>query len=399
MHIAYVTADRGIPVFGSKGASVHVREMVHAFTLLGHDVTILAVHRGTEAGPLSARIIEVSVPVGSGGQLEGDAKVRASEQVAMAASEAVFEALIKLHAERPINLIYERYCLFSTAGTRASYAIGCRCALEVNSPLRLEQARYRRLIHSVEAEAVEKEVFSRAQGVFAVSEQVKTYALSRGSVAGSTQVLPNAVDCERFNPDVPAEAIEGAEGRFVIGFVGSLKPWHGLEYLMPALRELAVSGHDFHLLVVGEGPLHSWIEGYIAGCDIEDQVTLTGWTDHQRLPGLLTAMDVAVAPYPDLDDFYFSPLKLYEYMAAGVPVVASDIGQVADVIDNRDNGLLVTPGDPHALANALAELRSDQNLRDHLGRAGRATAQERTWQDNAHQVIATLCDVGKGHIA
>jgi len=391
MHIAYVSADRGIPLFGAKGASIHVREMVSAFAALGHEITVLTARRGPETAPLPADIIKIRAAVDHSVILEGEAKAHYRERYALDVSEATRTALVELHASKPIDLIYERYCLFSTAGTRAAKTIGTPCALEVNSPLRLEQARYRKLLHDAEAEAVEREVFNQASTVFAVSAEVRDYVLSRGGKEEYAHVLPNGVDCESFRPDIAPEAIERLAGRFVLGFVGSLKPWHGIEYLMSAFHTLAQTDPGYHLLIVGDGPLRGWIEGYAAGAGISDQLTITGWADYARLPGLLTAMDVAVAPYPALDDFYFSPLKLYEYMAAGLPVVASHIGQIADVINDGHNGVLVKPGDAEQLAAALKRLRCEQTLRKTIGTAARGTAEARTWQDNARQVINTLC--------
>ena len=391
MHIAYVTADRGIPVFGAKGASIHVREMVSALAVLGHEVTLLAARRGPASCPLPAEIIKINTEIEQPMTLlEGADKARMRERHAMANSEAIEAALAELHQRKPIDMIYERYCLFSTAGTRAARRHGIPLALEVNSPLRLEQQRYRTLIHDTEARAVEHEVFGHADAVFAVSAEVRDYTISRGARNSHAYILPNGVDCERFSPEVPPEPFAEASKDFVVGFVGSLKPWHGIESLMQAFRAMALDDAGCHLMIVGDGPLRSWIEGYACGAGIEHRVTITGWAEYDRLPALLTAMDVAVAPYPALEDFYFSPLKLYEYMAAGLPVIASDIGQISTVIQHRSNGYLVPPGDVDRLVTALQHLRSEASLRRDLGQRARHCAGQRTWQDNARQVIETL---------
>jgi glycosyltransferase involved in cell wall biosynthesis len=92
-------------------------------------------------------------------------------------------------------------------------------------------------------------------------------------------------------------------------------------------------------------------------------------------------MDVAVAPYPNLTRFYFSPLKVYEYMAAGLPVVASRLGQLEGLIRHGINGLLCPPGDAAALADTLAGLRADPGLRRRLGETARATVlRQHTWE-------------------
>jgi glycosyltransferase involved in cell wall biosynthesis len=103
---------------------------------------------------------------------------------------------------------------------------------------------------------------------------------------------------------------------------------------------------------------------------------------------LLASMDVAVAPYPRRSSFYFSPLKVYEYMAASRPVVASRIGQLANLIEDGVNGLLCPAGDPVTLAAALARLRREPELRARLGRAARATVlKHHTWETVARRIL------------
>jgi glycosyltransferase involved in cell wall biosynthesis len=99
-------------------------------------------------------------------------------------------------------------------------------------------------------------------------------------------------------------------------------------------------------------------------------------------------MDVAVAPYPKLAHFYFSPLKVYEYMAAGLPVVASRIGQLENLVKPDANGMLVPPGDTAKLAAAFERLQADPELRARLGRAGRELVmREHTWDAVAQRIL------------
>jgi glycosyltransferase involved in cell wall biosynthesis len=105
-------------------------------------------------------------------------------------------------------------------------------------------------------------------------------------------------------------------------------------------------------------------------------------------------MSVGVAPYPLLPEFYFSPLKIYEYMASGLPVVASRIGDIPNVIDDGRNGLLCTPGDPVALANTLGRLRDDEALRRRLGRSAREKVlHKHTWSAVVQRILTLAgCD-------
>lgn len=389
MRIAYLCADSHIPVFGSKGASIHVQEMVRAFVALGHEVTVFAVRRGAPAQALDAEIVEATPPTlaAQTSSLDDAARARDKELRAMAVSDSIATQMQSHHRDRPFDFVYERYSLFSTAGVDASRVLGIPCIVEVNSPLVLEQQRYRSLHHVARAQTVEAAVFSGAEVLVTVSAQVRDYVVSKGAAPCATHVLPNAVDRGRFHPRVSPTPIPAAADRFVIGFTGSLKPWHGVDVLADAFRALCEFSSDYHLLVVGDGPLKSWLEGYASGARLREHITLMGWIANAQVPSVIGAMDAAVAPYPDIDDFYFSPLKLAEYMAVGKPVVASSIGQVAESIDDGITGLLVPPGDAYALAEALERVRHDIVLRNALGQAAAAAVEERTWERSAQRVL------------
>lgn len=390
MRIAYIAADGGTPVFGGSGASVHIQAMVRALADLGHQVTILAARRGEPDGPLEARIVEAR-PESSrwtrGGAVgPRSARVRARERLSIRRSGAILEELRRHHAREPFDVVYERYALWSVAGARASVELAIPCILEVNAPLAVEQRQYRTLLQGAEAEAIEAEAFSGAHAVVAVSDAVRRYVVEKGAPQDRVIVLSNGVDPERFHPGVDAEMLDGLAGKFVVGFVGSFKMWHGLEVLLDAFEKLAAGSLAHHLLLVGGGPRASWVEQEVRRRGLGSRVTMPGWVPHQRLPGLIQRMDVAAIPYPVMEECYFSPLKLFEYMAMGKPVVASRTGQVQDVVADERTGLLVRCGDPDELAAAIDRLRREPDLRQRLGIAAAGAARDHTWERNARRV-------------
>jgi glycosyltransferase involved in cell wall biosynthesis len=177
------------------------------------------------------------------------------------------------------------------------------------------------------------------------------------------------------------------DGRFTVGFVGTFRPWHGVELLLSAFEDLHRVDPLTHLLLVGDGPLRPGFEDQIRNAGLQEAVTFAGRIAHQDVPQYLAAMDVAVAPYPGLDEFYYSPLKLFEYMAAGRPVVASRVGQVAEILMEGATGLLFEPGDRASLVRCLQRLRKDATLCNELGRNAAAFCSEHTWNRNAARVI------------
>lgn len=378
MRIAYVCADPGIPVFGQKGCSIHVQEVIRAFRHQGAIVELFAVRWG-DAPPADLADVKVHplppIP-------KGDAAVR--ERVALAINPDV---QIALALNGPFDLIYERYSLWSHSAMEFAQAQGIPGILEVNAPLIEEQAEHRELVHRPQAEQVADRGFRAAQGIVAVSEEIKTY-LSRWGVADKVWVIPNGVNPHRFVPGVEATSPHSRD-TFTVGFVGSLKPWHGLSPLVNAFAQLHQRVPRSRLLIVGDGPQRDELTHDLQQQGLLPFTHLTGAVSPQQIPALLATMDVAVAPYPANLDFYFSPLKVVEYLAAGLPVVASDIGQLAHLITHGETGWLCPPGDAGALAAALVQLWHAPDLRQRLGEAGRRDIlAHHTWDKVAAQILA-----------
>jgi glycosyltransferase involved in cell wall biosynthesis len=124
-------------------------------------------------------------------------------------------------------------------------------------------------------------------------------------------------------------------------------------------------------------------------------VIFTGRVTHDAMPGLLGAMDIGVAPYLAVPDFYFSPLKLYEYMAAGLAVVASDAGEIGTLVRDGQTGLLCPPGDATALRGALRRVVNDAAVRARLGASARDEAERHTWRENARTVARLAADAAR----
>jgi glycosyltransferase involved in cell wall biosynthesis len=157
--------------------------------------------------------------------------------------------------------------------------------------------------------------------------------------------------------------------------------------LLEAFGNLYQTDPSYRLLLVGHGPLRSELEEQVRAQGWQGGVTFAGAVEHNQMPGYIAAMDVTVAPYPALEEFYYSPLKLFEYMAMGRPVVAARIGQVADIVTDGMNGLLFEPGDSQGLARCIRRLKEDPPLREELGRKAGAAGTIQTWNTSAARLI------------
>ena len=382
MRIAYICADAGVPVFGWKGSSIHVQEFIRALVRQGECVELFATHMEGDAPSDLERVgVHPLPPIPKNGRA-------AREQAALAANRDLQAALRR---EGPFDLVYERYSLWSHAGMEYARHAGVPGVLEVNAPLIDEQAEFRGLDDRGRAEWVAERAIGAATVLVAVSNEIAAYLDRYPNARGRVHVVPNGVNPDRF-PEGVASSWSTPPGTFTVGFVGSLKPWHGLSNLVEAFGMLHQMHPNARLLIVGDGPERENTVADLRARALLEAAYFAGSVQPNEVPGMLASMDVGVAPYPRLSHFYFSPLKVYEYMAAGLPVAASRVGQLAELIEDGFNGLLCAPSDPTALAAALNRLCCAPELRVRLGQAARATVlRDHTWNAVVHRILSLAC--------
>lgn len=379
--VAYVCADPGVGVWGCKGASAHVRSVLRALRRRGADVTLLATRTGGRPPADLVDLPLVVLPAVDG------VSAPERERQAQAANTSLRSAL---HAAGPFDLVWERYSLWSVAGMEYARATDAtRGLLEVNAPLVDEQARHRVLHDRAGASEAARRVMTHADGVVAVSEAVGAWA--RGHGADPVAVVPNGVDVERFDVAARRGAAGGGDpDGFTAVFVGTLKPWHGVELLVEAVRRAGGAGVAPRLLIVGDGPRRAAVEAAVHRAGLEETTTFAGAVDPDEVPRWLKRAHVGVAPAPSGAETYFSPLKVLEYLAAGLPVVAGNVGQMPALLDYGRTGVLCPPGDAGALAAAIVDLRDDPGLRARLGSRGRVLARAHSWDEVVDRALATV---------
>jgi glycosyltransferase involved in cell wall biosynthesis len=361
--IAYLSTDPGIAYGGTKGASVHMAELTAALAEEGAEVLLLAAELAPDA-PAPPPGVRVEALPGPG---------KRSSAAERLSAEPDRQAWLEKRLERfGATALYERLALHSAAGSAVARRLAIPHLVELNAPLLEEAARYRTLPRPAVADLLERSVLRNAERVLAVSGPLARYAAARG--ARQVAVCPNGVDLGRFHvARIPRLGTASAI------FTGTLRPWHGIETLAQAWRLLGTAAPP--LTVVGDGPGRPLLE--------EAGARMTGRLPHSRVPAELAAADIAIAPYAADAPPYFSPLKLFEYLAAGLAVVAAEIPGVTELVDER-TAVLVPPGDPEALASAVASLAADRRRRARLGRSARALAEQHTWGHRARSVLDAL---------
>ncbi len=368
------------------GQAVHIRRMIAAFRAEGHEVREEALVPRADQPDLAE-----DSPEGEG---RFSRVLRVPNLVRELAEHGyswpAARRLVRAGRSFGPDLLYERYAFGNRGGLWASRRLGCPLVLEVNSPMVEELGRTRGLSLRGLAARVEGEVFRGADLVCAVSGVLAGMLEDLGVPRERLLVTPNGVDLEAFDAPDPAAArseLGLPQGVPVLGFVGWVRDWHRLDLVVEGLESAALG--DAHLAIVGGGPAVPDLVEAARRAGVSERLHLLGPRRHERIPGLLPAFDVALVPAINP---YASPLKLHEYMAAGLAVVAPDQPNLREVLTHGADALLVSPGDGAALVEACGRLVAEGALRARLGREARASLerQDLTWRGNVRRVLAAL---------
>ncbi len=268
---------------------------------------------------------------------------------------------------------------------------GCHGAplyLEVNAPLAAERAAFGGLRLKRLAGAVERFTWRSARRVLAVTKALGQIVAELGVAAERIAVVPNGVVLARFPPRVPRPADGADDDGVTLGFVGFMRGWHGLDTV---LRGMAgdPAGARLRLELIGTGPALAELERLAAELGLGDRVRFEGLVAHEQVPARLARFDIALQPRATA---YASPLKLFDYMAAGCAIVAPDQPNIREVLEDGSTALLFLPDDAEAFWRAIRLLAEHRELRDRLGAAARARleAADFTWSGNARRIACRV---------
>jgi glycosyltransferase involved in cell wall biosynthesis len=355
MRVLYVATDQTVP--GPLGGSVHVQAVADGLAALGHEVHV-ATQAGGEWPAGRATWHRLGPPLGR-------AQLRWMRK----------GAVVDLARATKADVIMERYYNFGGEGVFAAKALRLPAVLEVNAPVidypgsaksRIDRALL------VEPMRRRRDAICRAADLF---------------VTPSADILPKWVerrrvleiewgaDVDLFRPDAPGP-VPFARGsdRINCVFAGAFRSWHGVVHLTAALARLHQAGdHRFGGILIGDGPERPAAER--AARDVPG-ITFTGALPHPQLAAALAACDIGVAPFDPIKHaplrlgFYWSPLKIFEYMAVGLPVVAPALPRLRRLVDDGREGVLYDPKDPRGLERALVSL-ADPAVRRRMGQAAR----------------------------
>lgn len=232
-------------------------------------------------------------------------------------------------------------------------------------------------------------VWQKAEGYVTITAGLAADLEARFGSRAHLHVIP---DGARVDAGPPGAAPGNMQP--VAAYAGHLYAWKGVDVLLEALARvpgvggLIIGGHP------GEPDL-ARLQAQAAGLGIADRVTFTGMVEPSRVAPMLRQATLLVLPNPAsaISDRSTSPLKLFEYMAAGRAIVASDLPSIREVLHHEEDALLVPPGDPDAMAAAIARLAGDPALAARLGRAAAAAVPAYSWARRAERLAALFAEV------
>jgi len=336
VRLAYLLAAPGIPVQGPSGSSAHVRGLVGALRE-EHQVALYALKKSDRRGRFGAPT--EAVITGIGGWPSWLSSSREIREM-LAARRLARRVMADAWRDQSPQLFIERHSLFSDAGWRVATRLDVPLVLEVNAPLAIERERFEELRRPAWAVRWERDVLQAAPAIVAVSRWLVDW-LRQEMGCRNVRWVPNGVVPIRGDPVRGRKALGLGPDDFAVGFLGSMKPWHGVERLGAIAR-----GAEARLVLLGEA-------GDIP--DLPEDTVRTGHLDGQEVADAVAALDVGLAPYPEDAPPWFCPLKVLDYRAQGTPVVASDVGDVGELAGV--GGTVVPPGDLDGFIDAVKAWR------------------------------------------
>jgi glycosyltransferase involved in cell wall biosynthesis len=324
------------------------------------------------------------------------------ELPALVLNQACYDEALRVIDGRRVSLVYQRYSLDNYAGLRLARRLRVPFVLEYNgSEVWMSRHWNRALKYETFAERIERLNVTQADLVVVVSRAMRDELAERGLAHDRILVNPNGVDPDRYTPSIDGTAVRercDLGGATVIGFISTFQPWHGAETLARAFVRLMQSEPSYadrvRLLMIGTGPRLEAAREIIAAAGFDRRARFTGLVEQEHGPQYLAACDILASPHvpnPDGTPFFGSPTKLFEYMAMGRAIVASDLDQIGEVLRHGQTAWLVPAADADALAAGLRRLVDDSALRAALGDAARrAVLAQHTWRAHVLKILAAL---------
>jgi len=233
-----------------------------------------------------------------------------------------------------------------------------------------------------------------------VTQGIKDHLIDHGVTENRIWVIENGANTELFKPIKDDNTIKGIKNRLhindsesVVIFVGNLAPWQGVEYLLHAVPLIVEEKPKTKFLIVGDGIMKDKLKSLTKELNIRRSIIFTGTVPYESVPEYMNLSDICVAPFIRTrnESIGLSPLKIYEYLSCGKPVVASDIRGVGTILESSNSGIPVIPDAHGELSGAIIKLLNDKQLREQMGENGRKmVVNNYSWETTAKKTIVVF---------
>jgi glycosyltransferase involved in cell wall biosynthesis len=405
MKIAHVYQESRLRFSESQAAQLHIYHTIHGLRQSGHQVSLLALQgrqvlftEDLEVFKSEQRLASHYGQLGLSGTplFKGfESGVRRFQSELRFPYLALFDSYRTAEAGyknlKGFDLIHERFNLLALGGAWASKKLGIPFVLEVNADL-LEQRKFKgipeRGLRRLFAVWATQMCFNAAAKVICISGSLKDHLSKKWNLAhDKLTVLPCAADVDAFGPKHNGELVRrdlGLTNEPVVLWLGGFYPWHDLGLLLDSFSLVLQRQPTAKLILVGDGQTRQSIVQKIQKNGLTQSVIMTGAIAHSRVPEMVSVADVAVVPSAPVSASHGgtgTPLKLFEYMAAGKAIVATALNEAVEVIQDGHNGLLVEANDVNKFAESTLNLINDPKERNRLGQNARAQAvKQYSWE-------------------
>lgn len=391
MKILYVNYLYDIKL-SSVGAAVHVEELAKALRKLNNVVNVFFLNRFTG--------VEDSVRKPVRKVLKKYLSTYLGSVNSLISNVFYFIKEWKLLIDEKPEILLVRYNIFNFSIAIVAKILRIPFILEINAPMAYEKKMFGK--SAVKLSSIgwlfERLMINYADILYVVSNQLKEFYIERNVPSWKIHVIFNGVDEKKINISYSSNKISAEydlQDRKVLGFVGSFHYWHGVEQLQSFIMKILSRYDNTAFLMVGDGPLKHKMECFVKENRISDNVIFTGYVEYDNIPSYLAAMDIVLAPYPNHKLFYYSPIKLFEYMAAGKSVIATSIGQIKEIIEDGVNGILFEAENYDEMLEKSYLLLQDDSLCRRIGAEARKTIERNyTWGHTAKELNRIIeCEV------
>ena len=292
------------------------------------------------------------------------------------------------------DIILARSVLYDETPIMLKNILKCRLVIEHNTPLVYEVCDIKKMDKKKNVKQFEEKILNEADGIYCVSNVLKQMLVKSygNNILAKTISIPNGYIAKLYS-DINEEELKkeyNPKNKKIIAFIGSLQKWHGIDNLLSAANDLE-NRNDLEFWIIGDGIERDLIKKYIFS---HSNVRWFGNVPTEKMAKLLSVCDLGVMPYKHMENFYFSPLKMFDMIGAKLPFIGTSIGQIEEIVNNELNEyFLIEDSDGSSLAKKIIELSDDENKYIKMKKDLTLRAHNHTWDCRAQILVSWMEEI------